>query len=213
MSWLFLVCFHFYVHVFLRASRHIKSYQSSCCIAKHGFVIACVFLMYFPCIFAVAHRSDGGRNDRVGERKHADNKTFHYSWKFMDWNQYTYLHQPYGKTWYNSSFWAEEGSFKPNLSHFFHFHGYRNDISLHLMQLLEPCCPHALPRWYAPTVGNARHISPAKQLQKRMQLALLVTVCGSSIRDLVCIRVGGRINKYETEICFLFCLFLPTTKM
>jgi len=36
--------------------------------------------MYFPCIFAVAHRSDGGRNDRVGERKHADNKTFHYSW-------------------------------------------------------------------------------------------------------------------------------------
>ena len=80
MSWLFLVCFHFYFHVFLRASRHIKFYQSSCCIAKHGLVIACVFLMYFPCIFAVAHRSDGGRNDRVGERKHADNKTFHYSW-------------------------------------------------------------------------------------------------------------------------------------
>lgn len=58
----------------------------------------------------------------------------------------------------------------------------------HLMQLLEPCCPHALPRWYAPTMGNARHNSPAKEMQKGMQLALLVTVCGSSIRDLVCMQ-------------------------
>lgn len=69
-----------FTFVFWRASRHIKSYQFSCCIAKHGCVITCVFLMYFPCIFAVAHRSDGGRMDNVGQRKRADNKTFHDLW-------------------------------------------------------------------------------------------------------------------------------------
>ena len=130
----------------------------------------------------------------------------------MDWNQYTYLHQPYGKIWYNSTFWAGEWPFKPNLSNIFHFHGYRNDIFLHLMQLLEPCCPHALPRWYAPTVGNARHNSPAKQLQKRMQLALLVTVCGSSIRDLVCMqgRVSHRqIWNWVLFFCSVYFYLLP----
>ena len=191
---------------FLRASRHIKSYQSSCWIAKHGFVVACVFLMY--CFLF----SQWPISRTVEELIEWDSET-------MQTTKSSIIHGMESTHIIASTlsenviqFYILGGgrAFQTKIvQYIFHFHGYRNDSFSPLMQLLEPCCPHVLPRWYAPTVGNGRHNSPAKELQKRMQLALLVTVCGSSIRDLVCMQGRASHNQIWNWLLFLV-LFIFT---